>query len=113
MVKKFVVVFAILVLAAMAFAGTVPVGKTSFRITIMQPSVLNGTELKPGDYKLNLGDGKITLVQGKVSVEAPATIETVDSKFDTTAIRYREQGGKQNVAEIRLGGSKTKVVLMQ
>lgn len=112
MLKRFVAVFAILVLAAMAFAGTVPAGKTNFRITIMQPSVVNGTDLKPGDYKLSLGDGKITLVQGKVSVEAPATIETVDSKFETTAIRYREQGGKQNVAEIRLGGSKTKVVLM-
>ena len=113
MVKKLVVVFAILVLAAMAFAGTVPAGKTSFRISIMQPSVVNGTDLKPGEYKLNLGDGKITLVQGKISVEVPATFETAESKFDATAIRYREQGGKQNVAEIRLGGSKTRVVLMQ
>jgi hypothetical protein len=111
MVKKLVVVLAILVLAAIAFAGTVPAGKTSFRITLMQPSVVNGTDLKPGDYKLNLGDGKITLVQGKISVEAPATFETADSKFDSTAIRYKEQGGKQSVAEIRLGGSKTKVVL--
>jgi hypothetical protein len=113
MVKRLVVVFAILVLAAMAFAGTIPAGKTSFRISIMQPSVVNGTELKPGDYKLNLSDGKITLAQGKVTVEAPATFETVESKFDATAIRYREMGGKQNVAEIRLGGSKTKIVLMQ
>jgi len=109
--KKFVVVFAILVLAAMAFAGTVPVGKNSFHITLMQTSVVNGTELKPGDYKLNLSESKITLVQGKISVEAPATFETADSKFDTTAIRYKEQGGKQSIAEIRLGGSKTKVVL--
>ena len=111
MVKKLFVVFAILVLAAMAFAGTIPVAKASFRITLMQPSVVNGTSLKPGDYKLNVGAGKITLVQGKVSVEAPAKIETVESKFDSTAIRYKEEGGKQSVAEIRLGGSKTKIVL--
>jgi len=113
MVKKFVVVFAILVLAAMAFAGTVPAAKTSYHITLMQPSVVNGTDLKPGDYKLNLGDGKITLVQGKISVEAPAKIETVDSKFDSTAVRYKGEGGKQSVAEIRIGGSKTKIVLNQ
>jgi hypothetical protein len=112
MVKKFVVLFAILAIA-MAFAGTVPVGKTSFRITLLQPSFVNGTELKPGEYKLNIGENKITLVQGKVSVEAPAKIETVESKFDQTAIRYKAEGNKQNVAEIRLGGSKTKVVLSE
>jgi hypothetical protein len=111
MVKKLVVVFAILGLAAMAFAGTIPAGKTNFRITLMQPSVVNGTELKPGDYKLSLSDGKITLEQGKVSIEAPATFEISTSKFDSTSIRYKELNGKQNVAEIRLGGSKTKVVL--
>jgi hypothetical protein len=109
--KKLVVVFAILVLAAMAFAGTIPVGKNSFHITLLQPSVVNGTELKPGDYKLNLSESKITLVQGKISVEAAATFETADSKFDNTAIRYTQQNGKQTVAEIRLGGSKTRVVL--
>jgi hypothetical protein len=113
MVKKILVVSAILALAAMAFAGTIPAAKSSFHITLMQPSVVNGTDLKPGDYKLNLGDGKITLVQGKISVEAPAKIETVESKFDSTAIRYTDQAGKQSVAEIRIGGSKTKIVLNQ
>jgi len=112
MVKKLVVLFAILAVA-MAVAGTVPVGRTTFRITLSQPSVVNGTVLKPGDYKLNLGEDKITLVQGKFSVEAPAKIETVESKFSDTAIRYTETAGKQVVAEIRLGGSKTKVVLSQ
>src|SRR5690242_9614961 len=98
MVKRLVVLFAILAVA-MAFAGTVPVAKSSFRITLMQPSVVNGTELKPGEYKLNLGENKITLIMGKVSVEAPAKIETVDSKFSTTAIRYKAEGEKQSVAE--------------
>jgi len=113
MVKKILVVSAILMLAAMAFAGTIPTAKSTFHITLMQPSVVNGTDLKPGDYKLNLGDGKITLVQGKVSVEAPAKIEIVESKFDSTAIRYTDIAGKQSVAEIRIGGSKTKIVLNQ
>jgi len=110
MMKKLVVAFAILAVA-MAFGGTVPSTRTSFRITLQQPSVVNGTELRPGDYRLNIGDNKVTLVQGKVSVEAPAKIETVDLKFDSTAIRYTADGRKQVVSEIRLGGSKTKVVL--
>jgi hypothetical protein len=113
MVKKLVAVLAILVLAAMAFGGTVPAARTTFRITLMQPSVVNGAELKPGEYKLNIGDNKITLVQGKVSIDAPAKIETEKKKFDATAIRYQADGSKQVVAEIRLGGSKTRVVLAQ
>lgn len=110
MVKKVVVLFATLAVA-MAVAGTVPAARTNFRVTLMQPSVINGTELKAGDYKLNLGDNKVTLVQGKISVEAPAKIETVNSKFDATAVRYSAEGSKQVVTEIRLGGSKTRVVL--
>lgn len=110
MLKNFVVLFAILAVA-MAFAGTVPTARTSFRVTLLQPSVVNGVELQPGDYRLNIGDNKVTLVQGKKAVEASAKIETVDSKFDATAVRYVANNGKQIVSEIRLGGSKTKVVL--
>ena len=110
MVKRLLVAFAILVVA-MAFAGTVPNARTSFRVTLQQPSVVNGTELQPGVYQLNLGDNKVTLVQNKVSVEAPAKIETVDSKFDFTAVLYTSNGSRRVVSEIRLGGSKTKVVL--
>jgi hypothetical protein len=105
MFKKFVLAFAILALAA-AFAGTVP-SVHSYRLTLVQPAVVNGTELKPGEYRLNVDTTKITLVLGKVSVEAPATIEAVERKFDNTAIRYT---GK-TIAEIRLGGTKTKIVL--
>jgi len=105
MFKKFVLAFAILALAA-AFAGTVP-SVHSYRITLVQTAVVNGTELKPGEYRLNVDTSKITLVLGKTSVEAPATIEAVDKKFDNTAIRYTGR----TIAEIRLGGTKTRIVL--
>jgi len=107
MFRKFVLAFAILALAA-AFAGTVP-SVHSYRITLTQSAVVNGTELKPGDYRLSVDTSKITLVNGKTSVEAPATVEGVDKKFDTTAIRYT---GK-TIAEIRVGGTKTRIVLNQ
>jgi hypothetical protein len=108
--KKIVVVFAILALA-IGFAGSAPSGHSSFRINLLQPAVVNGTDLQPGEYRLNVGDNKITLVQGKKSVEAPAKIETGDSKFESTSIRYVANGGKQVISEIRLGGSKTRILL--
>ena len=109
MFKKILVAVAILALTA--FAGTVPGGKTNFRITLMQPSVVNGTELQAGDCRLSLGDAKITLVQGKQSVVVPAKIEDSPAKFDTTAIRYKTEGKQQIISEIRLGGTKTKIVV--
>lgn len=105
MFKKFVFAFAILALVA-AFAGTVP-SVHSYRITLAQAAVVNGTELKAGEYRLNVDTAKVTFVLGKVSVEAPAKIEAVDQKYSDTAIRYEGT----TLAEIRLGGTKTKIVL--
>jgi hypothetical protein len=105
MFKRFVLAFAILALAA-AFAGTVPSVHT-YRITLVQTAVVNGTELKAGEYRLTVDTSKITMVNGKDRVEAPAKVEAVESKYDTTAIRYT---GKV-IAEIRLGGTKTRIVL--
>src|SRR5581483_8745622 len=105
MFQKFVMAFAILALAA-AFAGTVPSVHT-YRITLGQPAVVNGTELKPGEYRLSVDTAKITLTMGKQTVEAPAKVEAAEQKFSDTAIRY---AGK-TIAEIRLGGTKTRIVL--
>jgi len=110
MYKKIIVAFALLALA-LGVAGTVPAARTNFKITLVQPSVVNGTELKAGDCRLTLGDAKITLVQGKQSVVVPAKIEDGAQKFNNTAIRYTIQGKQQIVSEIHLGGTKTKIVV--
>ena len=103
MFKQFVLAFAILSLAAASAA-------TSYKITLSQPSVVNGNQLKAGEYRLNVGQSKVTIANGKESVEVPVQVENTDQKFETTAIRYIEEGGKQNISEIRIGGTKTKVI---
>jgi hypothetical protein len=108
MAKKLIVVFAILALAV-AFGGTVPVPGGNYRITLTQPSVVKGVELLPGEYKLNVAADKITLNNGKQSVESVVKVETMDKKFDSTAIRYNTEAGKQLIIEIRIGGTKTKL----
>jgi hypothetical protein len=107
--KKLIILFAICALVA-AFAGTVPAAGPSYNVKILRPAMVKGTELKEGDYRINVGTDKVTIGNGKVSVEAPAKIETVESKFDTTAVRYTEQAGKNVISEIRVGGTKTKIV---
>ena len=103
MFKKIVLAFAILSLAAASAA-------TSYKITLSQASVLKGNQLKAGDYRLNVEESKVTIVNGKDSVQVPVQVENNSQKFDTTAIRYSEEGGKLNISEIRIGGTKTKLI---
>src|SRR5262249_31425850 len=100
MIKKLVVSFA---LAGLAIASA-----ASHRITLFEESVVNGTTLKPGDYKLVVDGGRATLSRGKQSVEAPVSVEKANSKFGTTSVRYAD--GNKRVQEIRLGGTDTKIV---
>jgi len=103
MLRKFVLIFAILAVVV-ATAGT------TYRITLLQPSVVKGTQLKAGDYRLNLANDKVTLVNGKESVEVTVKVENADRKFDSTAVRYTEENGKSTISEIRIGGTKTRLV---
>ncbi len=102
--KKILLSFATLALAVASAAQ-------SHRVTLFQPSLVNGTELKPGEYKVTLKDNnKAVITSGKTTIEADVKTETADSKFSSTTVRYRNGDGKYHVQEIRLGGTSTKVV---
>ena len=102
MTRKLLLSFATVALAVASAA--------SHRITLFQPSLVNGTELKPGEYKVTLKDNKAVISSGETSVEADVKTETADSKFSSTTVRYRNGDGKYRVQEIRLGGTTTKLV---
>lgn len=101
--KKFLFSFATIALAAASAAS-------SYKITLFQPSIVNGTELKPGDYKVEVTDNKAVIKRGKTSVEAPVRTETADTKFSSTSVRYKNGDGKYRLEEIRLGGTNTKLI---
>jgi len=82
----------------------------SYSVTLFQPSVVAGTELKAGEYKLTIDGDKATITKGKEKVEAAVKMETSENKFSATSVRYSDQGGKMKIQEIRLGGTTTKVV---
>ena len=98
--------FFALVTLGMAVASAAP----SYKITLFQPSIVAGKELRPGDYKVELKDNTAVLSKGKETVEAPVKTETADSKFSSTTVRYLNGDGKYRVQEIHLGGTTTKIV---
>lgn len=100
--KRFVLGFAILALGV-ASAET-------YSFTLFQPSVVQGTELKAGDYKLDVQDSKVVIKGGRKSLEAAVKVENSETKFSATTVRYTVDNGKHSIQEIRLGGTRTKLV---
>lgn len=99
-----------LILAISSIALSVASAATTYRVTFFQPSVVAGTELKAGDYRVEVNDSKAVITQGKTKVEADVKVETADSKFGSTSVRYTSGEGKYKVSEIRIGGTNTKLV---
>ena len=99
---KFFAMFLVLALAASA--------ASSHTVTFFQPSTVGGTELKAGDYKLMMENDKVVIQKGKEKVEAMVKVESADSKFSSTSVRYADQNGKMKVTEIRLGGTTTRLI---
>lgn len=83
----------------------------SSSITLYEPVTLNGTELKPGEYKLRVDGDKLSLRQGKTNAEAQVKTEQAGEKYLSTSIRYSKADGKTRVSEIRIGGTKTKLLV--
>jgi hypothetical protein len=96
--KKLVIAFTALALSLTA--------AQKFTVRLVQPLRLSGTDLKPGDYRLEWNDNKIVMKSGKLAVEATATVQTGDQKFSATTLKIN-QGA---IEEIRLGGTSTILV---
>lgn len=102
----------ILAFALIASAGTLPaVGH--YTITVFEPAAVQGTVLQPGEYRLILADTKLTITpqNGKNPMELKVKVETQAKKFESTSVELVTVDGKASIGEIRLGGTKTKLVL--
>jgi hypothetical protein len=104
MISRILVLFTVLALAGLASAK-------SYSITLFEPSVIGGAELKPGEYTLELKDEKVVIKKGKQMSEAAVKVETADSKYSTTSVRYSNGDGKYHIQEIHIGGTNMKLVV--
>ncbi len=100
--KKLVTLFAMI--AGIAGAAT-------YNVKLLDTTRINGTELKPGEYKVEVLDNKAVFRHGKQSVEAPAKVENAQNKFNSTTLRYGPgPDGRTVLQQIQVGGSTTRIV---
>lgn len=99
---KYIILF---LTVSLAFAGA-----DTYRVQLFQPSSIDGKVLKPGEYKLTLENDKVMIQKGKESVEATVKVESSDTKYPSTSVRYTDENGQMKIREIRLGGTGTRVV---
>ncbi len=98
-----------LVLSVVAFAGLALAAGKKYDLRLYEPAMVGGTELKAGEYRVEVTDQKAVIKGFKVQTEAAVKVETGDSKYNTTTVRL-SVGEKPQIKEIRLGGTKTKLV---
>jgi hypothetical protein len=110
-VSKSLVLGLALLLASSAFAGT----KASLQLN--SPVTVNGTQLKPGDYKLVWeGSGpnvELSIIQGKnVVLKAPAhVVELQAPAANDAAITMKNDSGPNTLTAVRFQGRKTSLEL--
>jgi hypothetical protein len=97
------------ILFSFAIAAFSVASAETFHVTLVQPSVIQGTQLKAGDYKLTVKDASVVMVKGKTKVEVPAKISNTNKKFDATRILYNQQNGKAILEGIEVGGTRTRL----
>jgi hypothetical protein len=98
-------------LTFLAFAGMAMAGMKTYTVQLYEPAMLGVTELKAGEYQLQVDGNKAVVRAGKSEAEAPVKVETGGAKYPTTTVRLAESGGKQRITEIRLGGTTTRLVV--
>ena len=84
----------------------------SYTVNLFETATLGATELQPGAYQVEVNGDKAMIRNGKVHEEAPVKVENGDIKYDRTTVRFDNAGGKMKIQEIRLGGTKMKLVFM-
>jgi hypothetical protein len=102
---RFMLTFAII---ALGIASAAP---KTLHMTLGETAWVGGTELQPGDYKIEMQGDKATLILGKKQIEVPAKMELNDKKFDTTLVVIDAAGSSRPaLQEIDFGGTTTRIV---
>jgi hypothetical protein len=98
------------ILTSFAFVTLSVASAATYKVSLMEPSVVKGKELKAGDYQFNVKENSVVIEKGKkLQMEVPAKVENTNKKYDHTRVLYNEHQGKFSIQEIELGGTTTKL----
>jgi hypothetical protein len=79
---------------------------SGYNVTFYQPVVINGAQLSPGAYRVEIQGSMAVIKKGKTVTEAPVKVQNDDQKFRTNTVRM----DGDRVSEIRIGGTHTRLV---
>jgi hypothetical protein len=92
------------------FLSTLALGIASaastYDVTLLDTFSVGKTELKAGDYKVEMQGDKAAFTLGKKTIMVPATLGKSDQPFTTTVFISQ----KSKLKEIDLGGTTDKIV---
>ncbi len=97
-------------LAFGTFALGLAMAASNYHLKISTPTWVNGNELQPGDYRVQVQGDKVTIAGENNSIEVPGTVQTGTQKFPATSLRSDDVNGKQQLEEIDFGGTKTSIL---
>ncbi|MGA3201396.1 MAG: hypothetical protein ABSF12_02755 [Bryobacteraceae bacterium] len=102
--KLFQFTFCFASLALLASAESV------YKVTLSEPAVIEGSAVKPGDYRIVIEGNTATLTTGKTSLQVPVKVEMGKQKFAYTSVDTRTEAGQTIVDDIQVGGTRTILV---
>ena len=100
--KKFTIQLFCLSTLALGIASAA----SPYDVTLLDTFSVGKTELKAGDYKVEMQGDKAAFTMGKKTVMVPATLAKSDQPFASTVFVSQ----KSKLREIDLGGTQDKIV---
>ena len=97
-------------LLAFTLLGVSIASAKTHTITLTSPAAIGNSQLKGGEYKLELNGDSVLVKDGKMVNEFAVHVENEARKFDSTSITTSSRGGSNRIEEIRLGGTTVKLV---
>lgn len=92
---------------SMFAAGIASAASSGYSVTLYDAISVGSTQLKAGDYKVEMqGDKAVFKSGGKTVAEVPATMGANDKKYVYTSLSSKDS----KLNEIDLGGTKSKIV---
>lgn len=97
-------------IALLSIAAAALASAETYRFTLPMDAIIDGQELKAGEYRVDVNDTNAVIKGGKKSVETKVKAQATDRKNDSTSVKYNEVAGKYMLQEIHVGGKKLNLV---
>jgi hypothetical protein len=95
-----------LMFSVAALALGVASAASSYSVKLYDSVWIGGTQLKAGDYKVEMQGDKAVFKNGKSVIEVPATLGTSDKKYTFTSLGLVDS----KLHEIDVGGTNVKIL---